>query len=334
MNATAPLELLLRRALERLDREEQRADALESLLLQLTPPRRPARSITDTPTPVKRLQLVRVPPPAPESDEDRVCRLEARARAAEERLRETEHRLRQARRLEAVGKLVAGVAHDFNNLLAVIGGAAEVVRDGLPAGDALRDHADLIAATARTAGGVSRQLLSFARPARPDPGPVDVAGAVRGLERVFRRLTGDRVRLVLDIGPTPPVLTDAGQVDQVLLNLVINARDAIPDRGTVTVRTGDMTIAPGHPDLPPGGHVVLTVADTGVGMPDEVRAKAFDAFFSTKGGSGLGLATVRDAVRSAGGHVEVESAPAGGTTVRAYWPRAVNSVRLISDACP
>src|SRR5207248_613624 len=147
MNTPSPLDLLLRRALERLDREEQRADALEALLLLLSPPPRPARSLTDTPAPVRMAQLIRTLPTAPETEEDRVHRLEARARAAEERLREAEYRLRQARRLEAVGRLVAGVAHDFNNLLSVIGGAAELVRDGLPAGHALREHADLIAAT-------------------------------------------------------------------------------------------------------------------------------------------------------------------------------------------
>jgi signal transduction histidine kinase len=311
--------------MERLDREEQRADALEALLLLLGPPPRPARSITDTPAPVKVVQLIRRPPDVPETEEDRVCRLEARARVAEERLREAEHRLRQARRLEAVGRLVAGVSHDFNNLLSVIGGAAELVRDGLPPAHALREHADLIAATARTAGGVSRQLLAFARPGRPEPGPVDVAAAVRGLERVFRRLTGDRVTLAFDLGPASPALADAGQVDQVLLNLVINARDAVADRGTVTVHLADAEVGPGHDVLPPGGYVRLTVTDTGAGMTDEVRAKAFEPFYSTKGGSGLGLATVRDAVRSAGGHVEVESAPGRGTAVRVYWPRAASA---------
>jgi signal transduction histidine kinase len=310
---TAPpaLEELLRRALDQLARQEERAEMLEGLLLQLTtaPRTRPG----DTPPPGA--LLTRRP-----RDDGRVRELEAR-------LLEAEGRLREARRLEGVGRLVAGVAHDFNNLLTVIGGNAEVVRDSLPPGDPRREPAELIAAAARTAAGVTRQLVALARPSAAEPCPVDLSAAVRGLGLVLRRLVGDRVRLELDPAPTAgPVHADPGRVDQVVINLVVNARDAIADSGTVTVRTSDATVPPGRVGLLPGEYAALTVTDTGCGMTDEVRARMFEPFFTTKGdrGSGLGLATVREIVRGAGGHVEVESAVGRGTTVRVYWPRAAN----------
>ena len=318
MNTAPPaLEELLRRALGQLARQEERAEMLEALLIQLTTQTRPAPRPGDTPLPGS--LLTRRPDPA---DATRIRHLEAR-------LREADLQLREARRLEAVGRLVASVAHDFNNLLTVICGNAEVVRDALPAGDPRRDPAELIAAAARTAAGVTRQLLAFARPSAAEPCPVDLSGAVRNLDRVLSRLVGDRVRLELDAAPlVGPIHADPGQIDQVVINLVVNARDAIAEAGVVTVRTADAAVEPGRPGwpdaVPPGEYVALTVADTGCGMTDGVRARMFDPFFSTKGdrGTGIGLATVREVVRETGGHIEVESAAGWGTTVRVYWPRA------------
>jgi signal transduction histidine kinase len=334
MNTAPPvLEELLRRALDQLNRQEQRAEMLEALLLQVTAQAR-SRRPDDTPLPGKLLARR----PDPPADPERMRQLEARLRDAEQRLAAADERLRQARRLETIGRLVAGVAHDFNNLLTVISGNAEVVRDWFPPADPRREPAELIAATARTAAGVTRQLLAFARPSAADPCPVDLSAAVRGLERVLRRLVGDRARLELDPAPTvAPVRADPGQIDQVVINLVMNARDAIADSGTVVVRTADATVESGRlgwpTALPPGGYVALTVADTGGGMTDEVKARMFEPFFSTKGdrGTGIGLATVREVVREAGGHIEVESAVGWGTTVRVYWPRVEPALRVVSE---
>jgi signal transduction histidine kinase len=248
------------------------------------------------------------PPPVP----DRAENLEAR-------LAEAEERLRHSARLETVGRLVAGVAHDFNNLLTVIAGSADVIRNGLPAGHHLRETADLIASTAQTASTVKRQLISFGRPAPPEPCAVDANAAIRAVERTLRRLTGERVAVeLLTAQALPLVLADPGQFDQVLLNLVVNARDAIPGDGTITIRTAVAAAGEG----PPGEFVALTVTDTGAGMSEEVRARVFDPFFTTKAerGTGLGLSTVRDIVRAAGGHVEVDSSPGWGTSVRVFWP--------------
>ena len=224
-----------------------------------------------------------------------------------------------------MGRLVAGVAHDFNNLLAVITGSADVIRSGLPAAHPLRETAEQIASAAQTAAGVTRQLLTLGKPAGPCA--LDPNAAVRALGRTLAQLTGRRVALELALAPAvPPVRVDPGQFDQVVLNLVANARDAIPDSGTVTIGTAAAVVLPNRPgwpsDVPRGRFVALTVTDTGTGMTDEVKARAFDPFFTTKGarGTGLGLATVRDVVRAAGGHVEVESAVGRGTRVRVYWP--------------
>lgn len=259
--------------------------------------------------------------------------LESRLAESEERARQLELKLRQARRLETVGRLVAGVAHDFNNLLTIITGNAELVRDRLPADDPMRDPADLIVTTALTAAGVSRQLLGLARPTPGEVVPVDMNAAVRAVARILRRLVGDRVKLdMLLTASLHPIRIDPGQLDQLLLNLVVNARDAIADAGTITVRTAEASVTarrPGWPaDRPPGEYVVLTVSDTGCGMTDEVKARIFEEFFTTKGeaGTGLGLTTVRDIVRAAGGHIEIESAPDWGTTARVYWPRATEAV--------
>jgi signal transduction histidine kinase len=331
MNPTPPvLEELLRRALDQLNRQEQRADMLEALLLQVTTQARPASRPDDTPMPGT-LRPLRPP------DAERARHLEARLREAEQKLAAAGQQLREARRLEAIGRLVTGVAHDFNNLLTVICGNAEVVGDWFAPNDPRREPAELIAATARTAAGVTRQLLAFARPSAANPCALDLTAAVRGLERILRRLVGDRVRLELALAPTvAPVHADPGQVDQVVINLVMNARDAIADAGGVTVRTADATVEPGRVGwptaLPPGGYVALTVSDTGCGLTDEVKARMFEPFFTTKGdrGTGIGLATVREVVREAGGHVEVESAVGWGTTVRVYWPRAEPALRVVN----
>jgi two-component system cell cycle sensor histidine kinase/response regulator CckA len=306
MTATDPLEDLLREAIDRLERQEHRLETLEASVLGTVPMAEPASS---TDTPMETAWPTRELPAPPARD---------RVEELERRLGEAEERLRVAARLETVGRLVAGVAHDFNNLLTVIAGNADLLRTELSADHHLRETADLIGSTARTAAGVTRQLVVFARPTKPDPCPVDANAAVRAVERTLSRLTGERVALEFLPAPTLPLVrADPGQFDQVLLNLVVNARDAITGDGTVTIRT-----AVANPGERGDAFVALTVTDTGAGMTEEVRARVFDPFFTTKAerGTGLGLSTVRDIVRAAGGHVEVESSPGWGTSVRVFWP--------------
>lgn len=264
------------------------------------------------------------PPRASTTDtaqDERLTAAEARAAAAEEALRGCAN-------LAAAGRLAAGVAHDFHNLLGVIVGNADLLREGLDADDPKREFAETIAATAHTVAAVSRQLVAMGKPtaARPSA-PLDVGNAIRALEPILRRLTGRGLPLAFELAAgLPLVRADATDFDRVLLNLVLNARDASRPGDTITVRGTLTAVEPGRPewpaDLPRGEYVTVTVADQGCGMSAEVRARMFDPFFTTKGdrGTGLGLATVRDAVRAARGHIEVESAPGWGTTIRLYWP--------------
>ena len=310
MAETAPHEPRLREALHRLDRHERRIELLESAAFGPVPMAQPA-SAAETPMETAWPTLDLRPPPAA----DRLADLEARLGRAEERLH-------AAARLETVGRLVAGVAHDFNNLLTVVAGAAELIRGNLPTGHQLAEAADLIAATVQTAANVSRQLVHFARPTRSDPCPVDANAAVRAVERTLRRLTGERVALDFLPAPALPlILADPGQFDQVLLNLLVNARDAITGDGRITIRTARADPG-GRAADGPGGYVAVTVTDTGAGMTEEVRSRVFDPFFTTKpeGGTGLGMSTVRDILLAAGGTIEVDSAPGWGTSVRVYWP--------------
>lgn len=230
----------------------------------------------------------------------------ARRRADAERLR--------AQRFEALGRLAAGVAHDFNNLLAVMLGAVEMAEQALPADEASL-RADLAAAAdaARRGRALTRQLLTFARRQESQPQRVDVNALVRGMAELLRRIVGPRVRLELALAPEAgAVVADPAQAEQVLLNLVTNARDAVPDGGEVRVETAREN-----------GDLRLTVRDTGVGIPPEVRPHLFEPFFSTKtDGHGLGLATVYGVVTGAGGRVDVESEPGRGAAFHLRLPRA------------
>ena len=234
MTTSVPLEELLRQAIDRLALQERRMAAIEARLAAPAPftPAAPNPPATVLMAPQHTPPLVPWPrrpePSRPQPQPDRVKDLEAR-------LAEAEERLRVGNRLETVGRLVAGVAHDFNNLLTVIAGNAEVIQIGLPEGDALREHAEHIAAAAQTAANITRQLVNYSRPSKPEAGPVDANVAVRAIERTLRRLAGERVTLECCPAATVPLIrADAGQFDQVLLNLVVNARDAIPADGTVT----------------------------------------------------------------------------------------------------
>lgn len=328
MTSAAPIEDLLQQVLDRLTRHERRTESIEATLHRLASSGGVARGLQG-PHLATSTSSSETPPeiPWPRRETRDRAKSADRVRELETRLAEAEERLRAAARLETVGRLVAGVAHDFNNLLTIISGHADVIRNELPAEHPLRDTAELISNTAHTAAGVTRQLVSFGKPARPDPCPVDANASVRALEATLDRLTGGRVTLNVLLAATIPLIQiDPGQFDQVLMNLVVNARDAIRDTGTITIRTASATIVPGRAGWPheiqPGEFVVVTVTDTGIGMSEEVKARIFDLFFTTKGarGNGIGLSTVKDIVKTTRGHIEVESSPDWGTSVRVFWP--------------
>lgn len=257
--------------------------------------------------------------------------LAARLAAAERRATEADATMRGAADLAAIGRMAAGVAHDFNNLFGVIIGNADLIRESLPVEHPHRETAEAIARATQTVANVSRKLLTVGRPGPVVLAPIDVCSAVLALEPVLRRLAGNAAPIDLDLAPTlPHVRADATQFDRVLLNLVLNARDATEAKGAgigiVTVRAALVIVEPGRAGWPkdraPGRYVALTVIDNGCGMTADVRDQMFRAFFTTKGarGTGLGMATVAEAVTAAKGHVEVESDVGWGTQVRVYWP--------------
>ncbi len=243
--------------------------------------------------------------------------------------RSTETQLHQAQKMEAVGRLAAGVAHDFNNLLMIILGQAELTASHLGPDDPLRPGLQGIVDAGSRAANLTRQLLAFARQEVVCPRSLDLNAAVADMEKMLSRLIGEDIELLWKPGNGVwPVYLDPSQVDQLLANLVVNARDAIADVGTVTVETGtavlDETYCASHPGSTPGEYAVLTVSDTGVGMDRETQARIFEPFYTTKErgkGTGLGLATVYGIVKQAGGSVYVYSEPGQGTTLRLYLPR-------------
>jgi len=246
---------------------------------------------------------------------------------AEEALRQREEQLRQAQKMEAIGRLAGGVAHDFNNLLTVIIGRSDVLAKALPAGDPLRKQVELIDRTAVRASQLTQQLLAFSRKQILQPTVVDVNSAVRDVTSVLQSLIGDNVSLDIKTGAgRAAVEVDRQQLEQAIINLVINARDAMPVGGRLAIATADGAIdARGarERDCPPGPYLVLSIIDTGLGMPPEVRARAFEPFFTTKArgkGTGLGLSMVYGFVKQSGGDIVIESETGRGTVVRIYLP--------------
>jgi PAS domain S-box-containing protein len=243
-----------------------------------------------------------------------------------------EAQIAQSRRLESLGQLAGGVAHDFNNLLGVILNYAEFVADELEEGTTAHTDVVEIRRAAQRATDLTRQLLIFSRREVVKPTPVDLNEVVRDVERLLRRTLGEHVELIVDPGPgVPAVLADPGQIEQVLVNLAVNARDAMPDGGRLRIDTREVALdgdlLQEHPELSPGRYVRLTVADDGVGMEPEIAARAFEPFFSTKRkgeGTGLGLATVYGIVTGAGGQISVDTEPGKGTVFHVHLP-AVDS---------
>ena len=246
---------------------------------------------------------------------------------AAEALERSQEQLRQSQKMEAIGRLAGGVAHDFNNLLTAIIGHAHVLLDSLPSGGD-REDADAIRLAAERAAGLTRQLLAFSRKQVLQPRTVDVNEVVRSIEPLLLRLIGEDVVLDATVASEPCwVQADQTQLEQVLVNLVVNSRDAMRTGGRVEIRTG-FTDRVVEGEDPPGGmskHVVLSVRDTGCGIPAALLPNIFEPFFTTKPagqGTGLGLPTVYGIVRQSGGSIEVDSAPGVGTTMSIYLPIA------------
>jgi PAS domain S-box-containing protein len=243
--------------------------------------------------------------------------------------RRLEEQLRQAQKMEAIGRLAGGVAHDFNNLLTIMTGRTELLLEKLAPGDPLRRDLELVQKTAERAAGLTQRLLAFSRKQVLQPRVLDLNQAVLGLVPMLRRLIGEDIELTVETADEPsPVRADPGQVEQVVLNLAVNARDAMPNGGRLAIAT--TTVAPPQRSRsargePSGGpHVRLSVRDSGEGMDTETQAKIFEPFFTTKDtgkGTGLGLATVYGIVAQSGGHLEVVSEPGHGSEFRVYLPR-------------
>jgi PAS domain S-box-containing protein len=243
--------------------------------------------------------------------------------------KQMEERLWHAQKMEAAGLLASCVAHDFNNLLTVINGYAQILLDELPEAAPTRELVHEMADACRRAAGLTTQLLASSRTAPAEPRTLDLNETVARSARLLRRLLGEGVTLVTDLTGAPAgVRADPAELEQVILNLAVNAKDAMPRGGRLTVATRTLRLREGdwaYPDLPPGEYMLLAVSDTGVGMTDEVKARAFEPFFTTKPagkGTGLGLAVVRGAVRRCGGRADLISEVGVGTTITVLLPAA------------
>ena len=242
-----------------------------------------------------------------------------------------EEQFRQAQKMEAVGRLSGGVAHDFNNLLGVIIGYGEIVQEGTPADSPLRSCVDEMLKAGHRAAGLTRQLLAFSRQQVMDPRILDLNAVVKDMEKMLKRLIGEDIQLKTSLDPQlVRVKADQGQIEQVILNLAVNARDAMPKGGEVKLTTSNFRMDEefvSHYPYPVsvGDYVLLTVTDNGVGMDAATRARVFEPFFTTKEkgkGTGLGLSMVYGVVKQSGGYIDVISEPGLGACFKVYLPKA------------
>jgi PAS domain S-box-containing protein len=247
--------------------------------------------------------------------------------------RRTEEALRQAQKMEAVGQLTGGVAHDFNNLLTVMSGNIETLKRRLPADSRLHRLVDAALRGAERAATLTHRLLAFSRRQPLDPKPVEPNRLVAGMSDLLRRTLGEAIAIETVVGAgTWRIRCDPNQLESAILNLAVNARDAMPDGGKLTIETAnayiDAAYAAAQGDMTPGQYLVISVTDTGTGMTREVADKAFEPFFTTKEvgqGTGLGLSQAYGFVKQSGGHIKIYSEPREGTTIRLYLPRLVAS---------
>jgi two-component system cell cycle sensor histidine kinase/response regulator CckA len=252
-----------------------------------------------------------------------------RRKDAEEALRKSEEQLQQGSKLEAVGRLAGGVAHDFNNLLSVILGSSELLLEELGADDPRRRYVETITTASKRAVSLTKQLLTFSRKQVFSPLVFDLNSIVRETYLMLPRMIGEHVEIGIVLSKEQaPVLADPTQVQQVLMNLAANARDAMPEGGKLTIEVANWEMKKGSgesADVSPGHYVTLTVSDTGAGMAREIQSRAFDPFFTTKDigkGTGLGLSTVYGIVKESGGSILLNSERGEGTTFKIYLPRA------------
>jgi len=258
-------------------------------------------------------------------------------KSTEEDLIQSQVRLQSVQKMEAIGRLAGGIAHDFNNLVQAIGGYTEILLKRLPPGDGLHHYAFEIRRAGDRAAALTRQLLAFSRQQVLQPRVLDLNGVVANVEHLLHRLMGEHIELetalASDLGA---IKADATQLDQVLVNLAVNSRDAMPDGGRLVIETGNVTLpTDDRPEafaIRPGPYVMVAVSDTGCGMDAETRTRAFEPFFTTKPsgqGTGLGLSTVYGIVKQSDGYIWLDSEPGVGTRVRIYLPRVDGPVEAV-----
>lgn len=259
--------------------------------------------------------------------------IERELRDAEQRRerRQLEVQLLQSQKMESIGRLAGGVAHDFNNLLTSIMGHSQLAAMELPEGDALHSHLEEIQRSAESASNLTRQLLAFSRRQVIEPKTINLNNLISNISKMLQRLIGENIELITLTKPDLGLVTvDPGQFEQVVMNLVVNARDAMPEGGKIVIETANVSLkkaqARHYSDITPGQCVMLSVTDNGVGMDNEVKSKIFEPFFTTKDegkGTGLGLSTCYGIIKQSGGHIDVESEPGLGTTFTIYLPRTL-----------
>ena len=255
-------------------------------------------------------------------------------KAAETALRQSEEQLRQVQKIEAMGRLAAGVAHDFNNILTAITGHSELLLRQLDADDPRRINAEQIEKAAYRAAGLTRQLLIFSRKQVIEPRVLNLNAVILNIKKMLCRLIGEDIEFCTLLDPAAGhIKADPGQIEQVIMNLAVNARDAMPNGGKLTVTTANITPDKNHlknfPDMDAGDYVMLAIADTGTGMSEEVKAHLFEPFFTTKPsgkGTGLGLATCFGIVKQNTGHINVQSELGSGTTFKIYFPQVLSAI--------
>jgi nitrogen-specific signal transduction histidine kinase/CheY-like chemotaxis protein len=248
--------------------------------------------------------------------------------------RELESQLRQAQKMEAIGQLAAGVAHDFNNILSVVLGYSIFIHDQLKPNDPLRDDITEVRRAGERASDLVGQLLAFSRRQMLEPCTLDLRQTVLGMEKMLRRLLGGDVDLALFVSDrSANVHADPTQLEQIVLNLVVNARDAMPGGGKLSIEVSSLMLDADyvalHTEISAGSYVMLAITDTGLGMTEAVREHIFEPFFTTKGtgkGTGLGLSTVFGIVKQSDGHIWVYSEPGHGTTFKVYFPQVEGAV--------
>jgi PAS domain S-box-containing protein len=253
-----------------------------------------------------------------------------------------EQQFLQSQKMEAIGRLAGGVAHDFNNLLTAILGYSDLLLSQMPARDPMREDLEEIRKAGERAAGLTRQLLAFSRQQMLEPRVLDLNGIVSNIERMLRRVIGEDVTLVTRLGSDIDLVrADPGQLEQVIMNLAVNSRDAMPGGGTITIETRkvllDSPLDFGRFVIPAGRYVVLEVRDTGEGMDAETQARIFEPFFTTKEkgkGTGLGLATAYGIVKQSGGYIACESEPGSGARFQVYLPRSLEDAESVPAAAP